>query len=113
LNTVYNARITLLATAFNNIGVGEILAGIIAPMVRGDVNAMASVVIWLLIGLDFSLARKCNPWKVAAVLNLETYWLVIAPALLFGLSAVAWAGLWITRQREKPDHPPAAMKPLR
>ena len=39
MNTVHNARITLLATAFNNIGVGAILAGIVAPMVRGDINA--------------------------------------------------------------------------
>jgi hypothetical protein len=46
-------------------------------------------------------------------MNLQTYWLVIAPALLFGLSAIGWAGLWITRRREKSDHPPAAMKPLR
>jgi hypothetical protein len=46
-------------------------------------------------------------------MNPETYWLVIAPALLFGLSAIAWAGLWITRRREKPDRSPAAMKPLR
>jgi hypothetical protein len=61
----------------------------------------------------FSLARKCDAWKVAPVMNLETYWLVIAPALLFTLSAVAWAGLWITRHREKPDHPPTVMKPLR
>jgi hypothetical protein len=53
MNTVHNARITLLATAFNNIGVGAILAGMVAPMVRGEVNAVASVVIWLVIGLDF------------------------------------------------------------
>jgi hypothetical protein len=45
--------------------------------------------------------------------NLETYWLVVAPALLLGLSAVGWAGLWFTRKHETPekpagqDHPPA------
>jgi hypothetical protein len=43
-------------------------------------------------------------------MTLETYWLVIAPAALFGLSAVAWVGLWITRHREPT---PAKAKPLR
>jgi hypothetical protein len=46
-------------------------------------------------------------------MSLEIYWLVIAPALLFGLSAIAWVALWLTRPREKSDHPPVAMKPLR
>jgi len=53
MHTVHNARITLLATAFNNLGVGAILAGIVAPMVKGDINASASFVIWTVVGLDF------------------------------------------------------------
>jgi hypothetical protein len=32
-------------------------------------------------------------------MTVQTYWLVIAPAMLLGLSAVAWVGLWITRDR--------------
>jgi hypothetical protein len=30
-------------------------------------------------------------------MTLETYWLVIAPALLLVLSGIGWVGLWITR----------------
>ncbi len=50
---IHNARVTLLATAANNIGIGAILAGIVAPMIRGDISAEVSIVIWLMIGLDF------------------------------------------------------------
>ncbi len=53
MHTVHNARVQLLATAFNNIGIGAVLAGIVAPMVRGDINPTESFVVWLLIGLDF------------------------------------------------------------
>jgi hypothetical protein len=45
-------------------------------------------------------------------MTFETYWLVIAPAMLLGLSAVAWAGLWITRSR-KPGHQTPEAKPHR
>jgi hypothetical protein len=31
MHTIHNARVSLLATALNNIGVGAILAGIVAP----------------------------------------------------------------------------------
>ncbi|MGD0109226.1 MAG: hypothetical protein ABSC06_35090 [Rhodopila sp.] len=50
---IHNERTKLLATALNNIGVGAILAGIVTPMIRGDINAVASFVVWLVIGLDF------------------------------------------------------------
>ena len=53
MHAVHNARVQLLATAFNNIGIGAVLAGIVAPMVRGDINAIESFVVWLMIGLDF------------------------------------------------------------
>jgi hypothetical protein len=53
MHTIHNARITLLATALTNIGVGAILGGIVAPLVRGDINAPASIGVWLVIGLDF------------------------------------------------------------
>lgn len=50
---IHNARTKLLATSFCNIGVGAILAGIVTPLIRGDINAVASFVVWLVIGLDF------------------------------------------------------------
>jgi len=51
--SIYNARISLLATALNNIGVGSIIAGIAAPLVKGEINGLMSVGIWLVIGIDF------------------------------------------------------------
>jgi hypothetical protein len=30
-------------------------------------------------------------------MSLQTYWLIVAPGLLFGLSLVGWLALWVTR----------------
>jgi hypothetical protein len=49
----HNERVKLLATAMNNLGVGAIIAGFLAPLVRGEINSLASVLIWLMIGLQF------------------------------------------------------------
>jgi hypothetical protein len=42
-------------------------------------------------------------------MTLDTYWLVIAPALLLGVSLIGWLALWVTRPRHKdggkPDEP--------
>jgi hypothetical protein len=43
MHTIHNARIQFLATAFNNMGVGTIIAGMIAPMVRGEIAGSWSV----------------------------------------------------------------------
>jgi hypothetical protein len=37
-------------------------------------------------------------WE-AALMTLDIYWLVIAPALLLGVSLIGWIALWITRPR--------------
>jgi hypothetical protein len=31
-------------------------------------------------------------------MSIQTYWLVVAPALLLGLSGVGWFALWWTRR---------------
>jgi hypothetical protein len=49
----YNERIKLLATALNNLGVSAIIAGIIAPMVRGEVGGVLPFVIWFAVGFAF------------------------------------------------------------
>jgi hypothetical protein len=38
LHTIHNARVQLIATAINNLGVGSVLAGIVAPAVNGTVG---------------------------------------------------------------------------
>jgi hypothetical protein len=30
---------------------------------------------------------------------MNFYWLVIAPALLFGVSLIGWIALWVTRSK--------------
>jgi len=52
VHTIHNARITLLATALNNLGVGAIIAGIVAPMVNGTVGDLAHIAPWLIFGAD-------------------------------------------------------------
>lgn len=51
-DVVHNARITLLATALNNLGVGAILAGIVAPLVNGTLGDLGRVGSWVALGLD-------------------------------------------------------------
>lgn len=46
---VHNARITLLATACNNTGVGAIIAGIVSPVVNGRISPLW-IGVWLLVG---------------------------------------------------------------
>jgi hypothetical protein len=54
-------RIKLFATALNNLGVGSIIAGIVTPMVRGDINALASVLVWgVAVGLN--LIFQAQAW---------------------------------------------------
>jgi hypothetical protein len=46
MHTIHNARVTLAATALNNLGVGAIMAGIVAPLVNGTVGGLAHVTPW-------------------------------------------------------------------
>ena len=52
MNTVHNARVQLLATALNNLGVGAILAGVVVPTVNATTPAASAVhlVIWTTTG---------------------------------------------------------------
>jgi hypothetical protein len=52
MHTVHNARISLLATALNNLGVAAIGAGIVAPMVNGTVGDPAHIGAWFAFGAD-------------------------------------------------------------
>jgi hypothetical protein len=53
MHTIHNARITLLATLMNNLGLAIIVAGVVAPLAHSEINGLGSVVIWTAIGLDF------------------------------------------------------------
>ena len=49
---IRNERTKLLAEAFNNLGIGAILAGVIVPSVNGAVADAAHIAIWLIAGAD-------------------------------------------------------------
>ena len=48
----HNERVKLFATALNNLGVGAIIAGIVAPMVNGTVGDPAHIGAWCAVGAD-------------------------------------------------------------
>jgi hypothetical protein len=52
VHTVHNARVQLLATALNNLGVGSIMAGIVAPVVAGTVGDFVHITTWVILGAD-------------------------------------------------------------
>jgi len=65
MHTIRNARITLLATALNNLGVGAIIAGIVAPMVNGTVGDLAHIAAWFMLGIDLIAMAQVvlgRPW---------------------------------------------------
>lgn len=52
MHTVHNARVQLLATALNNLGVATIIAGLVAPMVNGTIGDPAHIGAWFVLGAD-------------------------------------------------------------
>lgn len=52
MDQIHNARVQLFATALNNLGVGAIIASIVAPMVNGSVSDPVHVAVWFLLGAD-------------------------------------------------------------
>jgi len=52
VHTIHNARVQLLATALNNLGVGAAIAGIVAPLVNGTVGDLAHIGAWFALGAD-------------------------------------------------------------
>jgi hypothetical protein len=52
MHTIHNARIQLLATAVNNLGVGAVVAGFVAPLVNGSVGDLAHIGLWFALGAD-------------------------------------------------------------
>jgi hypothetical protein len=49
MNLIHNERIKLLAGAFNTLGVGTILSGIVVPLVGGRFSGLMTP-IWLVVG---------------------------------------------------------------
>jgi methylmalonyl-CoA mutase cobalamin-binding subunit len=54
MHAIYNARIQLLATALNNLGIGVILAGAIVPAVNATTPAAGAVhvLVWGVLGAN-------------------------------------------------------------
>jgi hypothetical protein len=58
MHTIHNARIQMLSLALNNLGVGAIIAGIVAPMVNGKVADVAHILVWLIFGAQLILLAQ-------------------------------------------------------
>jgi len=54
MHTVHNARIQLLATGLNNLGVAAIVAGIIAPTVNGTIGNFTHIGLWVIFGAELA-----------------------------------------------------------
>ena len=52
MHVIWNARIQLLATALNNLGMGTIIAGVVAPTVSGRIGDFVHVGAWVILGTD-------------------------------------------------------------
>lgn len=52
MSTVHNERVKLRSTALNNLGVGAIIAGVIAPVVSGRPFDPWHFAAWLIFGGD-------------------------------------------------------------
>jgi hypothetical protein len=50
---MHNERIKLLAVASSNLGIGMILAGIVAPFVNGNLGDAPHLTAWLAFGANF------------------------------------------------------------
>ena len=57
---IHTEKTKLLATAFNNLGVGAILAGVIVPTVNGAVADVAHIAAWVALGI--SLIAYAQVW---------------------------------------------------
>ena len=98
MHAIHNARIQLLATALNNLGVGAILAGVIVPSINGTVGDAAHIVTWVVLGARPDGPCAYHTWEAAV--SFETYWLVV-PLVGIGLTVPVWLWLWLTRPRDR------------
>ena len=61
MHTVHNARIQLLATAFNNLALAVVVAGFIAPAVSGQLpggKALVVTLAWIALGIVLHLGGQ-------------------------------------------------------
>lgn len=56
--TVHNARVQLLATALNNLGVAAVVAGVVAPAVNGNFRSFAHIAVWFVFGIGSLVAGQ-------------------------------------------------------
>jgi len=50
MHAIHNARVQLLATASNNLGVAGIVAGLVAPFASGSLGGALHIGVWLAFG---------------------------------------------------------------
>jgi hypothetical protein len=100
MSLIHNERVKLLATALNNLGVGAIVAGIVAPTVNGTVGGAAHILAWVVFGTDLIVLAASVARETSHGMSLQTYWLLV-PLIGIGLSGIAWGWLFLTRHPAK------------
>jgi hypothetical protein len=58
MHTIHNSRVQLLATAFNNLALALIIAGVVAPAVNDQLDGVGRVVVAL-------------TWAVGIILHID------------------------------------------
>ncbi len=58
MDTIHNARVTLLATALNNLDAGAIITGIVGPLVNDHIGDFIQTVEWFTLGVNLIAAAQ-------------------------------------------------------
>jgi len=98
-----NARVQLFAPALNNLGVGAIHAGIVAPLVNGRVSDPRYIYRSLAELRRRSALAGASLAREASHASIETYWLVVP---LVGIVLAVPVCAWLTGDRS--PHTPTA-----
>ncbi len=95
MNAIHNARVQLLGTAFNNLGVASIVPGIFAPTVNGTIGDPLHISAWLAFGGSLMALAQL---VLETAMSLQTYWLVV-PLVGTALTWIGIGALLLTRKR--------------
>jgi hypothetical protein len=63
-DVIHNERIKLLAGALNNLGVGTMIAGLVAPLVNGVIGNFVQTIEWFMFGANLIAGAQGLPGRL-------------------------------------------------